>query len=255
VSVRDRLHALLDRPALHDLAARAPRLRRIARRLSHEADGTPAIRTGLVDWEGLTFELRAPLHTHRVARTRGIENTICRVVRLGVPEGGTVVDVGANYGFVAMVAAKVVGPGGRVLAVECDPDVLSVLRSTVAANGAEHVDVVEAFATAPGRGRTVDELCAGLPPVDLLKVDTDGDDLAVLLGAEAVVARDRPIVVIELTQDEEDIVDWLRQRYDLVLDQRGQPVAAPPWPENVIAAVSPAPWSDRYWRPRHQVRS
>jgi FkbM family methyltransferase len=51
-----------------------------------------------------------------------------RVIDTWLPPGGTIVDVGANFGFFAAYASRRVGPRGSVLCFEPDPDCLIFLR-------------------------------------------------------------------------------------------------------------------------------
>jgi FkbM family methyltransferase len=61
--------------------------------------------------------------------------------------GDVFVDVGANIGFFSVLAARLVGGGGRVFAFEPDPGARAVLRLAAARNGvAAIVDVIEAAA-------------------------------------------------------------------------------------------------------------
>ncbi len=46
----------------------------------------------------------------------------------------TFFDVGANIGFFSLLAAKCVGPTGRVISFEADPEAESRLRENVAYN-------------------------------------------------------------------------------------------------------------------------
>jgi FkbM family methyltransferase len=57
--------------------------------------------------------------------------------------GGTFVDLGANCGGYSLFAARIVGPRGRVLAVEPARVMAHRLRFNVAANGFENVSVFE----------------------------------------------------------------------------------------------------------------
>lgn len=66
-----------------------------------------------------------------------------RVVR----PGGTVIDVGANIGVVALRAADWVGPTGRVVAVEPLPDLAARLRRAATEAGFTWLEVVEAAIT------------------------------------------------------------------------------------------------------------
>jgi FkbM family methyltransferase len=61
--------------------------------------------------------------------------------------GDTFVDVGANFGLFSAVAAKKVGPSGRVVAIEPHPELIRRLRFNMTANG---FDQVRVFPTAVG---------------------------------------------------------------------------------------------------------
>jgi FkbM family methyltransferase len=121
------------------------------------------------------------------------------------------VDVGANVGVYAALAAGAVG--ARVLALEPAAETLPHLHAMVALNGIEDRVTIRAVAAgaAPGvlrftagRGttnraaadgavevpvETLDALCADAPPL-LLKVDVEGAEPAVLAGASALLAGD-----------------------------------------------------------------
>ena len=49
--------------------------------------------------------------------------------------GGTFVDVGANWGYFTLLAAHLVGRGGRIVAFEPDPRLFRLLEANLAANG------------------------------------------------------------------------------------------------------------------------
>lgn len=53
--------------------------------------------------------------------------------------GSTFVDVGANWGYYTLLAARRVGPAGRVIAVEPDPRMFAVLDANVRRNGFDWV--------------------------------------------------------------------------------------------------------------------
>lgn len=131
--------------------------------------------------------------------------------------GETYVDVGANVGLLALRAATVVGPTGRVVAIEAHPRTAGFLAENVRLNGFAQVEV-ERVAVGDAEGeltftdrhsddqnsvdpggtggvrvpvRRLDDL---LPPeraphVRLLKIDVEGYELAALRGAEALLCR------------------------------------------------------------------
>lgn len=141
-----------------------------------------------------------------------------------VPAGGNIVDVGAHVGLYAgYLASRDVG----VLAIEGHPTYVPLLRRNIVQNGWTYkIAVCDGFAYSRGchlverREHTTRAsntwIAAGptdadaviavpldvfvtpnIPHVDLLKIDAQGADLHVLLGAEQLIARDHPPILIE----------------------------------------------------------
>ena len=57
--------------------------------------------------------------------------------------GDTVIDVGANIGYVSLLAATLVGSQGRVLAIEPNPEVRAQLERNLARNGLRNVQLFD----------------------------------------------------------------------------------------------------------------
>jgi len=66
-----------------------------------------------------------------------LEATLCKL-----RPGDVFLDVGCHYGIYSVLASKLVGPEGRVIAVEPHPGALEVLRENVATNGCRNVEVL-----------------------------------------------------------------------------------------------------------------
>jgi ubiquinone/menaquinone biosynthesis C-methylase UbiE len=64
--------------------------------------------------------------------------------RAGIKSGMTVMDIGCGPGYVAFDLAEIVGPAGRVIAVDQSPLFLDALREGAEARGLDNIDVVEA---------------------------------------------------------------------------------------------------------------
>ena len=93
-------------------------------------------------------------------------------LRAHTPAGGAFVDVGANVGTYAMMLARHVGPGGRVIAIEPHPITHARLAFNRAASGFAQATLVAA-AAGPSDGE--------------LMIETDGDNL----GASHIVTGER----------------------------------------------------------------
>ena len=64
------------------------------------------------------------------------------LAKFGLMDGQKVVDLGAGSGFYSIEAAKKVGSGGRVYAVDVQKNLLERLRATASAQGVRNVEVV-----------------------------------------------------------------------------------------------------------------
>ena len=154
--------------------------------------------------------------------------------------GMTAVDIGANIGTHTHAYAKAVAgvDGGRVLAFEPNPLPFECLRRNMQGHG--HVECfnvglgacagemgmemsnnVGASYMVPGTGfkvRTLDGY--ELTRCDYIKVDAEGFEMSILLGAARTIAQFRPVLVIEINVGAlarngvfpEDIFGWLRLR-------------------------------------------
>ena len=141
--------------------------------------------------------------------------------------GGTFFDIGANAGFFTIVAARLVGPGGRCVAFEPSPDNCASIREQIEANSLDHCSLVpeavsdfEGMVTfsfaAPGspmghvghgepherqievKATTLDAACARFGRPDFIKMDIEGAETRALAAARNTLAQIRPSWLIEL---------------------------------------------------------
>lgn len=144
--------------------------------------------------------------------------------------GDVFVDVGANIGLYALKAARLVGPTGRVLALEpgeeafghlkanlalnvypwttahklaaSDRDGEAVLHHVPLGNDPQAFSLIANAATTQGEmvtTLTLDSLAAreDLWRIDLIKIDVEGAEPLVIAGATRVLCQLRPSVVFE----------------------------------------------------------
>lgn len=142
--------------------------------------------------------------------------------------GMRVVDVGANLGYFSLLASRLVGPAGKVVALEPNSENCRLLLSSLRLNGSTNVELFPVAAdAAPGwayyathvgsNGGLVDDadLLARFgtvvptfrlddlvdEKVDLLKMDVEGAEGRVVQGATRIIEKDRPIVTTELKEE------------------------------------------------------
>ena len=136
--------------------------------------------------------------------------------------GATFVDVGANVGYLSLLAWTRVGPAGRVVAIEAHPRTYRFLAGNVALNGFGVDTHNVAIGRQPGElfftslrsddqnraipesearrsgvrvaVTTLDRLLGGTD-VDLLKVDTEGFEVHVLEGSTETLTRCRALYI------------------------------------------------------------
>jgi FkbM family methyltransferase len=167
-----------------------------------------------------------------------------RIVRTLVKPGNRVIDVGANVGYYLLMIKSIVGDAG-VVCFEPEPANLVELRRNVARNFLVNVHIVNAAVGADSRrvgftrginGRIAMEDQADITvetvaldsvvreSVDFVKIDVEGYEAQVLLGAERVITQYQPTLFVEvhprlLTDGYSvaDIVGFLRSHYNKVL--------------------------------------
>ena len=148
--------------------------------------------------------------------------------------GMTVIDAGANIGFYSLAISTLVGPSGRVIAVEPSPREMAALRENAKLNDRNNltfvpaaladreaeVDLMVAAAEKAGhntlggfayntaldhrekvRTRKLDALVAelALDRVDFIKMDIEGAEHAALRGAQETLRKFRPTLLVEVS--------------------------------------------------------
>ncbi|MGH2840228.1 MAG: FkbM family methyltransferase [Solirubrobacteraceae bacterium] len=160
-----------------------------------------------------------------------LEPSIAEALQRTVLPGHTVYDIGANVGYWTLVAARLTGPTGRVVAFEPVPWCADAVAANIALNELAHAEVrgvavsdvsgldrlivtgdaghslLASVASHPDPREeidvdtvAIDDLVAGgvIPPPDVLKIDTEGAELRVLEGMRATLAGHGPRLICEV---------------------------------------------------------
>jgi FkbM family methyltransferase len=163
-----------------------------------------------------------------------------------VQPGTVALDIGANIGVHTIVLSRLAGPGGVVLAFEPQRLVFQALCANLALNQCANVyacqeavgnedgtiavpsldpaqqnnfgglSLAARESGEPVRLKKVDSL--QLPACHFLKVDVEGMEKEVLEGAEATIARHRPVMFVENEQEQKSapLIEYLLEReYEL----------------------------------------
>jgi FkbM family methyltransferase len=162
--------------------------------------------------------------------------------------GMTFWDLGANQGVFSLVAAKLVGPTGRVLSLEPDPELAERLAEHAAANGCSNIQIIQAAAGAVdgpvnfdrggvsgadfGQGKivsyeesdllaghlsircvTLDSLLRRETPPHFIKCDVEGAEAEVFQAARELLNRHCPHIECEVHSSliGETLVRFLQQ--------------------------------------------
>jgi len=150
-----------------------------------------------------------------------------------IQPGDGVYDIGANIGYISLIAARFSGNQGRVFAFEALPDNIKRLKANIALNNLEarievihsavvdrsapvvfHVHPSGAMGKAEGShgrqghyagqievpGLALDDFIfsQGNPPPRLVKLDIEGGEGMALAGMARTLAEIRPVLLIEL---------------------------------------------------------
>jgi len=190
--------------------------------------------------------------------------------------GAVFYDIGANVGFLTVLAARIVGPEGRVFCFEPLAENVRQLEHNVRLNGFGNVAVHPVavgnrdgnvrflVASASTLGKLADYEKPGdpivgatevpvrrldglrdeakMPAPDLVKIDVEGAEADVLTGGAATINASRPLLMIELHGTNEAVAAKLEELgyRAFVLGSRDSVVEAPYW-AFILAAPAERP--------------
>lgn len=164
----------------------------------------------------------------------GGEREVQEALQQHLRAGMTFYDIGANIGFFSLLAARLVGKEGRVVAFEADPEIASRLREHVGRNEFGWITVEEKAvwseprtvffartdpATSPDRGlghvvsasasdtiqviaESLDNYTWTQPAPDFVKCDVEGAEVEVFRGARRLLKEKRPGIICEMHGEE-----------------------------------------------------
>jgi FkbM family methyltransferase len=148
---------------------------------------------------------------------------------------GCFYDGGAHIGYYSLLASRLVGEAGRVVAFEPDPANVDVLRGNLSRNGMSNVEVIPAalwshcgivsfqrsasgwpevssrrgaVVIPNGKGPdpalirvealTLDAFAADHGPPTFIKIDVEGAEVEVLRAAQKLISQVRPVLLLEV---------------------------------------------------------
>lgn len=186
------------------------------------------------------------------------EPEVVHLMSRAVQEGDFVVDAGANVGFFSLLLSQYVGEKGKVLAIEPGDNNLPKLRKNLDGNKRPNIEICDkplscdnqpvqfylsrdtgvnacwqnpeiVLKTVELPAVTLSYLCSDAPK--LIKMDIEGSELEALKGAEALLQKHPPYIVMEFNvgalaqmgASPEAIREFMRKRgYELfVLSEHG----------------------------------
>lgn len=191
-----------------------------------------------------------PKHAHSDAVVQSIianqvfDEPIVKLASRYIKKGSTVLDVGSNFGQMAIIFSDKVGENGKVYAFDADDFVFSVLQKNIEANskknvianfGAVHnldnetlyfpIQDFERFSAfgsygidyKTNKGRAVKTLTIDSleidTPISFMKIDVQGGDLFALKGAKKTIMKHKMPIVFEYEYLFEDELGFNFQQY------------------------------------------
>lgn len=177
------------------------------------------------------FTFIAPTRMMVKAEKKGIENYITKYIFENTRDmkNGVIIDVGANFGFLSLVWGASL-PHHMVHSFEIHPYICQALRRSVEKNNLKNITVLNqavsgdksdvSFVLSGTTAKMTDEASLSTrplmvqsksldmiydtpdsEPVVAIKIDTDGNDYEILLGAKSLIHSQMPIIAIETNQD------------------------------------------------------
>lgn len=141
-------------------------------------------------------------------------------------DGQVVLDIGANIGYYTLIFSSKVGPSGRVISFEPEPENFQILSRNVSVNGCKNVELVSKavsdtagkislylntdnrgdhriFDSSDGRSSVtveavrLDDFFVGFKePIALVKMDIQGAELRALVGMTSLISRSPGVTLV-----------------------------------------------------------
>jgi FkbM family methyltransferase len=144
-----------------------------------------------------------------------------------IMEGMTVVDIGANIGYFALLESRLTGTKGKVIAIEPSPVTFYYLKQNLELNKANNVNPLNvAIGDRTGKATmylyeqtnwntlvpldrefhtsvevdtiTLDELLEDQLQVDVIRMDIEGYECKIIYGMKKILERYNPLLIIEI---------------------------------------------------------
>jgi FkbM family methyltransferase len=193
--------------------------------------------------------------------TGNYESQVQQALSQYLHPGTVFYDVGAHIGVLTLVAARLVSNQGAVFAFEAEPANAARIKEHVRRNGLEQIQVLPYAVWSPGgcfrfdralaqsslnqgavatgqvettsnmidvEAITLDDFGQKNAPPDLIKVDVEGGEAAVLRGSERVFSTKRPVLICEVHHEDalREVSRWLLERnysFEWLMDSPGFP--------------------------------
>ena len=180
------------------------------------------------------------------------EPDVTAFIRRRLTGGDTFVDVGANIGYHALLAAHVLSGKGRVVAIEASPAIFGLLEANLAANGMAKAGVVRTVNKAAGETAATLRVYHG--PVQNIGLSTTVGGRGFAQEAEVAAAP-----LADLLEPDEIATTRLVKidvegAEDAVLRGMKQFLEACPPDVEIVLELSPRWWEDRRQTPRQVLQ-
>lgn len=174
-----------------------------------------------------------------------------RFLRRWLTPGMRIIDIGANHGVYALTMAKAVAPSGRIDAFEPTAATADLLAQSIAKNGFGNLQLwrralsnregqakfytypnseLNSFTRIETAGEIVEEVSVstldhqsqelGWSAIDFVKIDTEGEEIAVIDGGQRFFSDQSPLVMFEIpaSRNEADIARLIAKFHGLRYD-------------------------------------
>lgn len=207
-------------------------------------------------------------HVQGYGLVRGVlEPEVQEALRRHVAPGAVVFDIGANIGFFSMLSASLAGPAGRVEAFEPVAPSAAAVLANGSLNGFSNIRLHQvAVAEDPGQARfcvpmdqswahlnlrgrhpntdfelsvpliSIDsEIAEGrLPVPDVVKIDVEGAEVAVLRGMRKTLGAHAPVIICELHDSNRELLSLAQELGYDVANLQGTTAVAEAGPIHVL---------------------